>query len=257
MPEIKFKTKDEIPEEFRAEAKEVDGSFTVNLVLNSKLAEFRDRNIAVMQERDGLKAKVTTFETLIGADPDKFKAELEALRATDQQVKDGKLTASKTIDEEVSRRLNEGKAGYEAQIKTLANERDSERRAREASDAKFRRSIIDREITNAALSGEAGINPAALPDILTRAHAIYQVGENDALVPKRGDTIIYGSDGVSPMQPKEWLKKLVAEAPHFAKPSSGGGAAGGGSAEFGGMAQADFLKLPATERMRVARQAKA
>jgi hypothetical protein len=222
MPEIKFKTKDEIPEEFRAEAKEADGAFTVNVVLNTKLAEFRDRNIAVMQERDGLKAKVTTFETLIGADPEKFKAELEALRAVDQQVKDGKLTSSKAIDEEVSRRLNEGKTGYETQIKTLASERDNERRSRETVEQKYKRSIIDREVTNAALSGEAGINPAALPDILTRAHGIFQVGDNDALVAKKGDTILYGSDGVNPLSPKEWLKKLVLEAPHFTKLSSAG-----------------------------------
>lgn len=257
MPDIKFKTKDEIPEELRGDAKEVDGGFAVNVVPKARLDEFRDKNIAVMQERDGLKAKVTLYASLVGEDPEKFKGELESLRSVEQQVKDGKLTASKSIDEEVSRRLNEGKAGYETQIRTLATERDNERRAREQSETKFRRSIIDREITSAALSGEAGINPSALTDILTRAHAVFHVGENDALVPKKGDTIIYGSDGVNPMAPKEWLKKLVQEAPHFAKPSSGGGAAGGSNAEFGGMSQEAFLKLSPTARLDLARKAKA
>lgn len=255
MPEITYKTKAEIPEEFQSEAKEVNGTFTVNVVLKSKVDEFRDRNVTVMQERDALKNKLDAFVAVAGDDPAKFKGELDGLRATDQQVKDGKLTSSKDIEAAVAARVQEAKAAYEAQLRTLANERDVAVRDRDTSNTKFKRSIIDREFTNAALAPDSGINPVALPDILARVHAVYQVGEGDKLVPKTGDTIIYGSDGVSPMSPKEWLKKLVQDAPHFAKPTSGGGATGGGKPEFGGLSQEAFLKLSPTERMDRARNA--
>jgi len=252
MPDVKFKTRDEIPEEFRSEAKEVDGSFVINLVPKARLDEFRDKNISVMQERDALKARIDTYVALAGDDPEKFKAEITALRAVDQQVKDGKLTSSKAIDEEVSRRMAEGKQGYETQIRTLATERDAAVQAKQSVDQRYRQSILDREVTNAVLA-ETGINPAALPDILTRARAVFQVTDADKIVAKTGDTIIYGSDGVNPMQPKEWLRKLVQDAPHFAKPSSGGGAGGGSKAEFGGLSEAEFLKLSPTQRMNIAR----
>lgn len=255
MPDIKFKTRDEIPEGLKGTEKEADGGFVVKVVAQSKLDEFRDNNLAIARERDEYKNKVTAYAAL-GDDPAKLADELSALRTVDQSVKDGKLKGSDAIAAEVSARLKAQEDGYKTQIGNLTKERDAAAAARAESDAKFKRSIIDRAVTEAVLAKDSGLNPAALPDILTRAYGTYVVGDGDKLVAKNGDTIIYGADGVNPMQPNEWLKKLGESAPHFLKPSAGGGAAGSeGSGKFAGMSQEAFLKLSPSERITKYREA--
>jgi len=101
-------------------------------------------------------------------------------------------------------------------------------------------------------------NPAALPDILSRAASTFVVQPDGSIIPKRGDTVVYGADGVTPMTVKEWLTKLVQEAAYLGKPSTGGGANGtvpGGAGQKYGMSDAAFNALPAQERIRLARKA--
>lgn len=257
MPIIKFKTRDEIPEGLKGTETEADGGFTVKVVAQSKLDEFRDNNTALAQERDALKNKVAAYAAL-GDDPAKLGTEVAALRAVDQQVKDGKLKGSDAVDAAVAARLQASKEDFERQLRESATRAAAAEKAAADAVNELKRSIIDRAVTQAVLDKDSGLNPAALPDILTRAYNTYVVGEGNKLVAKNGDNVIYGADGATPMQPKEWLGKLVQEAPHFAKPSAGGGATGGeGGQKFAGMSQEAFLKLPAAERMAKFRAAQA
>jgi len=257
MPTITFKTRDEIPEGLKGTETEANGVFTVKVVSQAKLDEFRDNNLAIARERDELKNKVAAYASL-GDDPAKVASEYAALKAIDQQVKDGKLKGTDAIEQTVNQRLQSAREEYERKIREAADRAAAaESKALEA-DTKLKRSIIDRAVTQAVLDKDSGLNPAALPDILTRAYATYVVGEGDKLVAKNGDVVIYGSDGISPMQPKEWLGKLVQEAPHFAKPSAGGGATGGEAGkQFGGLSQEAFNKLPPAERIAKYRAAQA
>lgn len=252
----KFAKREDIPEDIRDEAKEVDGGFVVSVVGKAKLTQFRDNNIALAQERDRLKAANEVFAKL-GDDPEKLARELSELRDTAQLVKDGKLKGSDAVSAEVQDRLKSAKDAYEAQIKELGTKLSlSEARAKEV-DGKFKRSIIDREVTNAVLSDDSGVNPAALPDVLARAYNIYQVTDDGKLVPKNGDAVVYGQDGVTPMLPKEWLGKVLEVSPYLAKQSAGGGAAGGDGKNLKhGMTEAEFDALPGAEQVRRARAAR-
>lgn len=59
MPDIVYDTLEAIPEGLRENAKKGDdGKFTVKVVLQSKLDEFRDSNIRVSKERDDLLAVI-------------------------------------------------------------------------------------------------------------------------------------------------------------------------------------------------------
>lgn len=254
MPIIKFKTKEEVPEGLTAVEK--DGAYVVDVVEKTKLEEFRTNNISLARERDELKNKVSTYASLIGDDPDTFKGELEELRTTHQQVKDGKLKGTDAVEAEVTRRVASVKEGYDAQIKTLSTERDRERQGREALDARLRRSIIDSAVTQAILASDSGINPATTPDILSRAYKLFTVNEKEELVPKQGDAVIYGSDGATPMSVKEWLQKLQVEAPYFSLQSAGGGASGNADSKLPkGYTQETWDKLSPQERIKLARRA--
>lgn len=258
MPDIKYASEDAIPEGLREFAKKADdGSYVVAVVAKSKLDEFRDNNINIARERDELKNKVATFASIAGEDFDKFKDNVKTWQTTYQQVQDGKLKGSEAVETEVNRRLTEVKTNYENQLREAGQKVNTLEAARNEYEMKYKRSQIDREITNAVLHPESGINPAALPDILTRAYGFYHVSDDGKLVAKQGDAVIYGADGVTPMQPKEWLGKVLEASPYFGKQSTGGGAAGaGGNKSYGGLAQAEFDKLPAHERLALARSAR-
>lgn len=255
MALITYSARADIPEDLAEFAKEADGKFTVDVGPKAKINEFRDNNIALKQERDGLKAKLEVFSGL-GDDPSKVLDELKTLREVDQLVKDGKLKGSDAITAEVERRLKETREKHEAQIRDLTNKVGAAEQKATQADQKWRVSVLDQRITNAVLAEDSNVNPAALPDILSRARSLYSVSDDGKLVPKQGDTVVYGADG-DPMQPKEWLTKVVQDAPYLGKSSAGGGADGGTGKEFGGMSQEAWNKLSPEQRISLHRQAQA
>jgi len=257
MPDISFDSLDAVPEGLKEVAKDNgSGKFVVNVVPASKLDEFRNNNIAVSKERDTLKAFKDQWAPILGEDQDAFKADIERLRTVDQEVKDGKLKGSKDIEAEVTRRVEAMKTGYETRLQEAERLRVAAEATASAADQKFKRSIVDRAITDAVLHEKSGAEPRALPDIIERASKVFVVGDDGKLTPKEGEAIIYGADGATPMTPAEWLGKLKEAAPYFFKASGGGNAGGGEKTKLpGNMSQKDFDALPPNKKLELARQA--
>lgn len=256
MPEITFDTLDAIPEGLREGAKEVGGKHIVNVVPKSKLDEFRDNNLTLSTERDGLKNTVANLSKLVGEDPAAFATELDTLRTTAQQVKDGKLKGTDAIESEVTNRVGTMKSDFERQLQEARKEVGTWKDKATDADTKFRRSLIDRAVTNAVLAEASGAQPQALMDILSRAYGVFTVDESSNLIAKDGQVTIYGADGATPLTPAEWLEKLKEQAPYFFKSSNGGGAGGSGDTKLpNGYSAEDFNKLPAAEQLRLGRKA--
>ncbi|MBT8411470.1 MAG: hypothetical protein KJP02_06720 [Octadecabacter sp.] len=259
MPDIEFDSIESIPEGLRGhETKdEASGKFVVKVAPNAKLVEFRDNNISLSKERDELKNSVSRFSSIVGENPDDFAEELTRLRNVAQQVEDGKLKGNEAVEAEVQKRVKAMEDSYKSQLTELGGKVQTLDQARNEALGKFKHSVLNQQVTNAVLTEDSGANPAALPDILARASRIFTVNERDQLVAMDGDAVIYGADGATPMTPKEWLSKVIEEAPYLAKSSAGGGAAGNrGNERFGGMAEADFLALDPQKRMEIARSIK-
>jgi len=262
MPDITFDTMEAIPDGLKEAAKEVEGKFVVNVVPKAKLDEFRDNNLKISQERDGLKQKIDVLAPLIGDDFDGFKTEVERLKTVDQQVKDGKLKGSDNIEAEVARRVESMKQGYEQRLLAAEQARVAAEKNAGEFDNKYRRSVIDRVITDAVLDPKSGAEARALTDIVERASKVFKVKDDGSVVPLQGEAIIYGADGVSAMTPLEWLGKLKEEAPYFFKQSNGGGANGGGNNGGNGktlpngMTMEQFNKLAPEKRLALAHQYK-
>lgn len=257
MPDIVLAKQEDFPEGLREHAKATaDGKgFVVNVVTKTALDEFRNNNIELKTQNEALVGKVTGFTTLLGEeDLEKAKTSFTELRSIAQQVKDGKLKGSAEITAEIDRRTADMKTGYETQLRESGKKVELVTAERDAIKTEFDRSVVDQTITSAVLAENSGINPAALADVFIRAHKVYRVTKEGKVVAMDGDTVLYGADGVTPLPAKEWLAKVIAEAPYLAKQSAGGGAAGGaGSKGAGGFNSPEFQKLSPSERLKAYR----
>lgn len=256
MPKITFGKLDDIPEALRSTAKDVGGKFEIDVVATSTYDEVRTANTQVAQERDQLKTRVAAYAKAVGDDPDKIGTELAELRRTNQLVQDGKLKGSDAVEAEVQRRLGEVKTSYETQLRQQAEKSAAAEQALAAERTRRRNMIVEQRVRDVVYAEKSGANPQALEDILSRARNLYTVDDNDNLVAKKGDSIIYGKDGVTPLPPNEWLGKLLDEAPYLRLPSAGGGGNPNPKTPHG-MTDEAFQKLSPEQRIALARKSSA
>ena len=252
MPSITFATKEAIPEGLREYAVDSeDGQFTVKVVPEVKLNEFRDRNVSMAQQLETLGPVVARIKTLAGDDLDAFETDLSGLRDIAKRVNDGELKTNDQIEQAVADRIKAVKDGYES------NER-AERERRTNAEAKVQtlqqrldQTEIRSGVTNVVIHPESGVRPEALPDILQRAYNLFKV-EDGKPVPKNGESTIFGNNGADPMTFAEWIVKLRDEAPHYFKGNNGGGADGGKGTKVGGFSKAEIDKLSPQQKLNLA-----
>ena len=254
MPIFTFDSLDQIPDALRTYAKAEGDKVQINLVPQDKMDEFRETNISLVKERDELKKAVEVLSPIVGEDPTAFTNELTELRATSQRVKDGQLTDSRRIEEEVIRRTEDMKKVLEDQIRAAQKEGALWKTKAGEIESTHKRTLVSTAIKDAIIDPELGVQPSAVRDILSRAADVWRAQDDGRVLAFQGDLQLYGADGGSPLTPKEWIMKLKDEAPHMFKGTHGGGAGGGGgsdargplgktTAEMRGMSANDKLAL--------------
>lgn len=254
MPVIEYERADQVPEAFRGIIKEVGGKVTINVVSEDKLAEFRENNVKLASERDGLKAHVARASQILGTDNwDEAEKSVGDLRTLETRVKNNELVAKVGVDETIAQRTAEMKAAHAAQIQERANEANAWKQKFTDLDARHRRGVIEREVTKVALDDKVGIESYALPDLLERAAKTFVVGDDGSMKAMKGDTVLYGEDGTSPMSAQEWVLKLRESAPHFFKGSKGGGSSAGG---LHGISGADLSKMSPEQKIALVNEGK-
>ena len=253
MPVINFDSVEAVPEGLKEFAKtdEDTGAVTVNVVANAKLEEFRNKNIDLSKQLEAVTPTLARVKDIAGEDFNEFENELKELRTIAQRVKDGELKTDDQIENAVQDRLKVLRDGFEENNKAL--NRQLGEKANEVQTLKQRldRTRIDKDVTAAVIVPESGVRAEALPDVLERAYRLFKV-EEDGLVPKKGESVIYGADGASPMTVSEWLVKLRDEAPHYFKGNGGGGAGGGKEEKLGGFSQKQISEMSPQQRLELA-----
>lgn len=126
-----------------------------------------------------------------------------------------------------------GQTGQIARLQTKIRELEAELKAK---NDRLAAEVLERGIRDAvAKVGE--VHKDAWPDVVARGKALFSIDEQGRPVARDADgNIIYAKDGLAPMDFAEWARKLMAEAPHLFKASSGAGsgaAAGTGSPQGG------------------------
>lgn len=252
MPIMNFESIEQVPEGLREHAKESDdGKFAVNVVASSKLDEFRDKNIDLSKQLEAVSPTLARVKDIAGDDFDAFENELKELRSIQRRVADGELKTDDQIENAVQERLKVLRDGYEDNNKSLNRQLAEEQQKATTLTERLNRTRIDKEVTANVIVPESGVRPEALPDVLERAYRLFKV-EEDSIVPKKGESIIYGADGASPMTVTEWLVKLRDEAPHYFKSNAGGGASGGKEEKLGGFTSKQISEMSAQQRLDLA-----
>jgi hypothetical protein len=215
---FKYAGKEQIPAEHVGFYVERDGAWTLDVdgaADKSKLDEFRATNVALIKERDDLKAR---FE---GIDPD----EVRSLRtATLKAAEESQLKAGE-VEKVFEGRLKTARTEWDKQFTTVTSERD-------ALHGRLTAIQIDQAVVNEAT--RRGLRATAIPDITSRARMNFKLVNG---VPQAfeadGQTARMGKDGITPMTLAEWVDALVSDAPHLFEANAGGGAAGSGSGGAG------------------------
>lgn len=252
MPAIKFDSKEAIPDglkEFATEGE--DGKFVVKVAPEVKLAEFRDKNIALNQQLETLTPTLARVREIAGDDLDGFANELSELKSIAQRVADGELKTTEDIEKAVSERVTAVKEGYEQNQKSERDLRSKAEKDRDELKGQLDRTQVRHAVTAAVIAPNSGVRTEALPDILERAYKLFH-WENGKPIPKNGESTIYGGDGAEPMSPSEWIVKLRDEAPHYFAGNGGGGASGGNKDGKHGLSSAELAKLSPQEKLRLA-----
>lgn len=194
------------------------------VVPKERLDEFRNNNNALMKERDTVKLQLEELQQAYGVSPE----EVADLKKLAESMKDKKLFDDEGIESLVEKRISSLKAEKDAEIRAREKKLQELAADREHWAHKYQRTVIDRELTDAAI--KAGVKPSALTDVILRGQGMWNLNDDGKIVAKdqHGD-LVYGADGVSLMAPEEWMSvKLREAAPHFFEPSGGGGGVGGG-----------------------------
>lgn len=259
--QLKFKTVEEAPEDLREFLKETtegdEKLFTVTMVAKNRLDQFRDNNTNLAKKVEGLDVFQAKLKPLIpeGKTEEDLINEVKELRAVAQQVKDGKIKGSDQIEVEVNNRTEAMKRAHDETVQNLTREVHKWKTSAESTDQKYKQSVLDMAVSIAAGDAAIGVNPKALPHILSAARGVFVVDENGKMLPKdAGGNTIWGEDGATPMTISEWLKKLRSTDEYFFLGSNGGGAGGGGGEGkgLGGMTPSEIAKLTPRQKIDLA-----
>ena len=217
---------DDVDEQYRPlYAQGDDGAFYLQvdgLVPKSKLDEFRNNNVELMQKLEGLK----------DIDPKKYNELLEEHR----KIQEKELIEKGEVDKLVTMRTEAMKSDLTAQIAALTAERDG-------AFSNLNRLLIDNEAARVATT--LGVAPTALDDVTARASRVFKVVDGAAVMQDDKGQVVYGKDGSTPMSISEWATGLRSTAPHLFTPSEGGGASGGGGGSGTKVASSSLGKIAA------------
>lgn len=266
MTTLTFDTLDMVPEgPLRDAATEGDdGKFSVKVEPAAKVTEFRDSNVALSKERDGLAATLTKYEGVTGvplAEVEKledFATLLTALRETKKNVDDGKLVENTSLEEAAAKRVTDVTKDFTAQLADSARERDAHKNRADKAENRADGMQVENAVRIAAAHPDVGMLDNAVRLVLTEAKDTFRITEGK-MVPKSPDgTILYGSDGVNAMTVKEWLLKQREGQDFLFKGSKGGNADGAKGGALGdGMTDAKLAEMTPANRITWHRQQQA
>lgn len=257
MPELIYDAPEAVPAALKDIAKEKDGKWVANVVPKAELDDFRNRNVEISRERDGLTSlvgRLTTDLAFDPADPDAFVSEIGELRTIKQQVEDGKLVKDTSLAQALESKTAEMKRTYDGQLNGLQNENKSLKGENEKLKIDLNTTKIDNAVTSAINNPKSGALAEATPQILREAREVFTIDENGQLIAKDPTgNVIYGGDGATPMTPMEWLTKQQEVTPFFFKSAQGGG--GGGGGPIGGtLTQTQLDNMSPAEKMNYGRE---
>lgn len=177
-------------------------------VSTEKLAEFRDKNVELLKERDTLK---TLAESYKGVDAKKY-FDLVKMET------DGKLKTNEEIDKIITDRVGNMKTEYETTITGL-------QKTVEVQGSQLNVMLVDNVVRDAA--SKNNVSGPAVDDILLRAKTVFKLVDGKPVPHDEKGNVVYSNDGTTPLSVVAWVTSLKKTASHLFPSSQGGNAPGG------------------------------
>jgi hypothetical protein len=197
------------------------------------------------QEAQKLREILKPFEEKLGPLKDMNLEELQEAMKLHQKTKDKQMIDAGKVDElveqKVTGRVENLKKDYENRLQA------AESRAVKA-ESMLNTLVVDNNVQIAAV--KAGVLPEAMEDVSYRASKVFRAVDGKP-IPMKGDEVIYGKDGKTPLTMDEWLEELKSRAPHFFKRPEGSGTRPGAG---NGGAENNTSGLMGVERLKAARR---
>lgn len=220
---------DKLPEALQEHYTEEGDSYvlgTDDSSFKTKINEFRENNVMLLQQQKEMKDKIKEFE---GIDPEKAREAAAKLLELEEQ----ELINEKRFEELHQQRTERMRGEFENKYKALEDAHTALQSTNGKTEVALQTQMIEARIAQ-AVSGVGTIVKGAMPDILNRAKQIWNLNDNLELVARNGENPIYGTDGQTPLTPEEYAAGVLQEAPWFFEGSSGGGADGNKNPGDGG-----------------------
>lgn len=247
MPKIliEYPTKDAVPKGFEGLYVEKDGKWVFSggdLADDSRerVGEFRERNIGLQRELEGLKTSYAKIEeTYKGVDPSRFKKAEEQLAKIEKE-EERKLLAEGNYDAVVDRRFAERLGVLDQTIST----KDEALETRDTTIGKLKTELgklrISAEVDQAIEEKKMAVVTGARPDIHDRTLKRFEINDDGERVARSG---VLDKDG-NPMSIAYHVDDLVTNAKHLFVASKGGGGRGDETTSTGPADKGDVLQAP-------------
>jgi len=210
---------DALAEPLRALYVEKDGKYVLDAeglvpaadvhALKTQVAEFRDKNIEVIKERDALKTTVAKFD---GVDPEEFRT----LKAEQEKLKGKGVKGADDLQAVIDAAIAKANKPL---VDKLAAEEQARLKAQQAADSARFRELVSADAT------KAGVTAKSLRHVLREAEEKFEL-KDGALVPRVG--VKHPTEPLKELTPTDWLQDLAKSDDNLFAPSTGGGANGSG-----------------------------
>jgi len=224
MPDFTFIEDKEVREKVEDMHKlEVD-ELTINLTNKAKADQeesekgLKTKNAEILDEKKILQEAAKLFE---GVDPEAAKAALEF----HEKNKDAEFLKDGTIDELIEKKTSTLKSDHEAALTDLNGKFDEASAKGTLYQNLYESKVIDDGIRAEAV--RAGVQPAAIEDVLMRGRGVFSLGEDKQIEARDGEGKLAKTKDDKVLTTKNWIEGLKESSPHYWPSSEGAGAHGG------------------------------
>lgn len=203
----------------------------VDAKINEAVSGLKVKNDELLGEKKKIQ---DLYDKVKDIDPVAAREALKLLRENEyaQLIKDGKF------EEVIEKRTSTATAALKKQLDDATKALEEALKSGGTYKGLYESTIIDNTIRDAAI--KAGVNPAAMVDVLSRARSVFSLSEDRQVEARDAQGNLLKNDKKLVVTPAVWMDDLKESAPYFWPGSEGAGMGGSDN-----LSETDFTKKAA------------
>jgi len=217
---------EDVAEPLRALYVEKDGKFVLDIDGTDDSAGLKDALEKERRSRTTTEKALRDLKAKLGdLDPDKAREALKLIADLEDKALVGDLPQGlmAKVEELLTKRTERMTADHKKATDTLTEQL-------KAATGRLEELLIDNGIRAAAIKGK--VRATAVDDAVLLGKTVFRLKDGNP-VPMKGEEVIFGKDGKTPLSPEEWIAERASDRAHWFEASGGTGGTtttGGGPA---------------------------